>query len=580
MSERFDLAKLTLDPQLVARIAAADELFGFFTRERLVPPACVALAYGNGRQPVLVSEGKPIEAAHTNELLVVRSVPFSLEYNFTGIPSSDGYAFDAVIQMAVSVVPERIELEAFRRAIVSSRREVRVDRLRQHCEEIVRAAVVRFIADRKAETLVAATSWNDFDAVLEQLFPGVGFEAGLALGPDPRIDLRSVAYEENRRELQAAALRAERDREDQSRRQSAAREREAHLAELAGMLEKLKSMAGAGGVLNVADIVKTFSIGQRGTLYHGLLAGSHEPRSTAYILAVAGEELLWIEPADLSQPARRQPLPPTAGPLRSVRVVNYGAGRLILVGAKHGVFILNENGEAPRAFTFTPSPELRGGVNAAAVADNALLATHSEVGLIRWNLDNPQTMRLCLTDLTEGSKAVRDVQTDNAGRLWLAVDNIAIGWRADSDAPQYTYAAPCEITALLIADGHAIAGLRDGAVVRWLIGDTRSDMETVRPSLGKPVQSVDWLAGGGVPRLLIADGRPHLDMLVLGDSYTGQYRCLHEVRWGLAADDLIVGVNDRRDTLLVWSPQTPDLPRGALAVRRLIGRSIQDVALM
>ncbi|MBK8270119.1 MAG: hypothetical protein IPK83_18215 [Planctomycetes bacterium] len=80
MPERFDLNKLTLDPNLVGCIAPADELFGFFTRELLVPPACVALAYGNGHQPVLLASNRPIEAGNAREILFVRSVPFQLDF--------------------------------------------------------------------------------------------------------------------------------------------------------------------------------------------------------------------------------------------------------------------------------------------------------------------------------------------------------------------------------------------------------------------------------------------------------------------------------------------------------------------
>lgn len=580
MSERFDLNKLTQDPAFVAGVAPAEELFGFFTRELPIPHSCVALVYGNGHQPVLQSPGRTIEAGEIREVLFVRAVAFQLEYSFINIASSDGFPFDATVQIAVQAMPERVDLESFRQSVLGSRREARLEKLRQHCEDAVRGAVESFIRSHTAEALALSTTWDGFDPVLTEEFKPLGFSSGLALGRDPRIALRSAMYEDSRQEARSAAMKAQRDQQETQRRQAAAKARESHMAEIAGLVERVKSMTSAGGGINVTEIVRTFDVGQRGQLYHGLLAGGQADGQTRFLLVVAGGDLLWIDATNLQQPMRKQPLPTEAGALRSVRVVDGPDGRMILVGARHGVHGMTETGDHVQTFVFTPKSEIRGGVNAATTTANMIFATHSEAGLLRWKMADPAAMQVCLPDFTEGSKSVRDVQTDSAGRLWLAIDNLAIGWRPGDESPQFAHSAPGEITALVTADGHAVAGLRDGSVVRWLIGDPKVKAETVRPAMGKPVQSIEWIAGGGVPRLLVGDGRPHLDLLVLGDSYTAQYRSLHELRWGFAADDLIAAVNDRRDHLFVWSPDSPDLPRGALAVGRITGRSIQDVALL
>ncbi|HWL91990.1 MAG TPA: hypothetical protein VNT79_00520, partial [Phycisphaerae bacterium] len=178
MQDRFDIAKLTQDPLLVARIASAEDLFGFFTREVAVPPACVALVYGSDRHPALLSAGTPLEAGEIREVLFVRTAPFFLEYAMGGLRSSDGFAFDATIQLSVQVVPERIELEAFRRTILGSRREARTDRLRQQCETVVRQAAGEFVTAGRAGELISSNSWEAFDEVLEKAFAGVGFESG------------------------------------------------------------------------------------------------------------------------------------------------------------------------------------------------------------------------------------------------------------------------------------------------------------------------------------------------------------------------------------------------------------------
>ena len=84
----------------------------------------------------------------------------------------------------------------------------------------------------------------------------------------------------------------------------------------------------------------------------------------------------------------------------------------------------------------------------------------------------------------------------------------------------------------------------------------------------------------GVGRLLIGDGRPHLDLHVLGDSYHGEYRCGQNLRWGFATEDLVVGVNDRRDQFFAWHADDPEAPAASTSIGRLTGHSIQDVALL
>jgi hypothetical protein len=104
-------------------------------------------------------------------------------------------------------------------------------------------------------------------------------------------------------------------------------------------------------------------------------------------------------------------------------------------------------------------------------------------------------------------------------------------------------------------------------------------MEWIRPPSGEAVHSLEWLPGGGAPRLLIADKRPYLTLQVLGDTYHAAYRWTQPLRWGFAAEDWIIGVNDARDQLIIWRGDTPEEPVATLHIGRLFGQSIQDVAL-
>lgn len=578
MSTRFDLDMLNRDPQLIALAALADDVFSFLNRQVTIPASCVGLVYADSSQPKLVDAGRPVESGNVRELLIARTVPFHLEYFFNNLASQDGYQFSASVKLSVRLVPDRTELEAFRRNILGSHRRVGQDRLLKHCEQPVRAAVASFAKSQTAQKLLSPECWNDFDGVLSEHFKPVGFESGLALGPDPDVVFESPAFEEFEEEQKVAALQRERQEREQQLREAASKAREQHLAEMGDLLEKVKTMADEGGALNVPELIKTFNASQRGQLYHGLMLTQEPVERTKAILVVAGGELLWFDPADAQSPTRRLKLPAGAGALRSVRLASNGESSRILVGARHGVHMIEEDGETVRTYSLSHEPEIRGGVNAAAILNDRLYATHSEVGLMSWALDSPGKRTPCLTEFTEGSRSVRDIQSEGNRRLWFSVDDLVVGWTPGDDASQTAMQAPAEVTALLLADGYAIAGLRNGSIVRWLTNNT-SDMETVRSTASAPVRSLAWLSGGGVPRLLIGDGRQYLELLVLGDSYQGAYRCFHNLRWGFAAEDLIVGVNDRRDQLFIWHGDDPESPQSIVSIGRLIGRSIQDVAL-
>ena len=115
--------------------------------------------------------------------------------------------------------------------------------------------------------LLSPECWNDFDALLAEHFKPVGFESGLALGPDPDVVFESLAFEEYEQDQKVVALQRERQEKEQELRESAARAREQHLTEMGDLLEKVRTMADESGGVSVPELIKTFNASQRGQLY-------------------------------------------------------------------------------------------------------------------------------------------------------------------------------------------------------------------------------------------------------------------------------------------------------------------------
>jgi hypothetical protein len=234
------------------------------------------------------------------------------------------------------------------------------------------------------------------------------------------------------------------------------------------------------------------------------------------------------------------------------------------------------------SFSFAPPPELRGGVNAAALLGDTLLATHSQVGLVAWDIDQPGDVRDLLTGLTAGARTVRHIQRDDENRIWLTIDHEVLCLPADDlrDEAATTYKG-CDdlVTGLSVLEDDVYAATQSGGVYRWSI-DGPEYPETIEPPGRGGLQSVQVLALGLVARMVIPAPRPGLMVRVVGDAYSCAYSGEQAIRFAQAAPDLLVGVNNLRDQAVLWRPDDPAAPLATLHIGRMTGHTIQDVLLL
>lgn len=578
MAASFNIDDFMTDMGTVACVVRPQAVFSILTRRVTVPPECVAIAWCESGTPAVVAAGRSIEGDDCRKLLFVRTSPFEIEYRFAGLGSKDGFTIDADVGLSIGVGADRAEVIAFGKSIMGSAETLNPERLKQYCEPVVRRAAERFVKDRAAAELVAAEAGEAFDRLLAEEFKPLAFETGLTMMSAARFAAMSSDFIEAQSREKAAAVRQRRMETAQQQRERDRQARESHLADLSATLDKLKAMAAKTPGTGALELIKTFSPAERGGLYQALLTQrAASAAKTAAVLIVAGDEVLSLEPFTPNKPMDRRSLPTGLGPLRSVRTAKMGNEAAWLIGARNGVHLVKA-GET-RSYAFESGRELRGGVNAAVSGPNHLLATHSEVGLVRWPHAESSLFELLLQEPLSGCKSIRDVQIDSVGRIWLAADRKVLGLTGDTCEVVAALEAPANVTALLAADESIFAGLADGRIVRWLFG-AFDRHETLRHACGRSVESLAWLEGGGASRLLVGDRQPHLELFVLGDAFSVEYRCGQPVRWGHAAVDCVVGVNDRRDQLILWRTDTPQEPERFVNIGQLCGHSIQDVGLV
>ena len=573
ISAAFDINQFIRDTAAVARLVPASDLFPRSLRRIQLPPSCIALACTENHQPQLIKGGGWIDAETASEVMFVKTGPAFINYRISRLNSKDDFEFQAEVRIAVQVVPERTELALFRREVLGHSGRADISDLTRHCEETVRETLTAFAAQREAETLSSPGSWTDFDAFLAERFNPLGFSSGLSLAADVRLTLDSPDFQEAKLAAVNQADRAKRAESEAARRALALETRRSEMEDLIKLIERARA---ADDPAHFLKTIQLMDAARRAETYGGLMGLSAQTSQTAAIVTVAGQELLWFDPSSPTVPSRRLELPASLGALRSVRLT--ADGERALVGARTGVHIVNLDDGMTQSYLFPMSREPRGGVNAAALIEDKLYATHSEIGLVRWTISNADAAESCLADLTKGAKTVRDAQSQD-GRLWFAAGPRVIAWNPKDPPSAVTYLAPNDVQTLLVADGGVFAGLDNGAILRWPIGHP-VDAEPLRPADGRAVHSLEWLGGGGAPRLLIADQQPYLTLQVLGDSYQAQYRWRRGLRWGFAAEDLIVGVDESRDQLILWRSDDPHEPFATISIGRLTGQPIQDVGII
>lgn len=578
MAERFEISEFLKNSSLVARRAASADLFSFLSRSLTLPTECAALVWRDAGPPTVARPGSVIEGEGVGRLVFVRTTPITLGYKLARKSSADGYEASADVSLQVQIIPERTELTGFCDRLLGSAATVTLDGLQSFCAEVVHAAVEAFMKARKAGDLLSPQSWSEFDALLAELFKPVGFASGLELVGDVRIAIESKDFARAADAERVQKIRTERIAADQKLREMAAEARRGRLTELADTLDRLQNMADKNKGSSLVELIGAFDPTQRGGLYQALLARQKSKGQKKSILVVAGEELLWFDPGAPGKPTRRLSLSSDAGSLRSVRTATWEGKPVVLVGAKRGVHLLQTEQDPRQTYAFDVPKDLRGGVNAAAIFGEHLYATHSEVGLIQWTLRKTDQFEMPHAEVFAGAKSVRDVRADEKGLVWMAVDRRVVGIDPAPESKPVEMMAPASVTALTLADGGVYAGLENGQIVTWRIGSPEI-RDSLRAACGSAVESIDYLEGGGVPRLLVADRRPYLEMMIPGDAVSTKYAAGQPMRWALAAGDWVVGVNDRRDQLIFWRNEDPAEPAAVVSIGQLCGHSVQDMAV-
>lgn len=571
-------------PDAVAVALEPSALFSLFRRSYQLPPETMALATRDHAERSVYLPGSTLSENGAVQIMLVRQNPIPLEFRDLAASSADPYHCSVELTLGVSPVSDAADLASFRRTFLGRATHVHRGMIVHHFRPAVLQAISRCAEGRGVEVLIDPKNAEAFaDEIAEELKPWA-FSAGLKIELPLLIRFDSPVYRQVRQERIERQRRREqftsRQRLDQAIRAADLR----HAEHLAALLDRVRTTADEHPDADVPDLLDCFSGFEREEIYQALWATGESTLTTRFVVIGCGDELLFFDPASLSEPAQRVRLPGGIGAVRSVQVpCDAGSEQRLLIGAASGVHELALDDLASvTTYRLAHEPQsLRGGINAVVFAGEYLWATHSELGLLRWRRDAHAHAQEVHRDLTREARTVRSVQF-SAGQLALAVDENVLIFPADQPEapPKKRVGSSSVLTSLLLTPEGVYAGNADGKVLHWA-RDTQDGPHVLHTGRQRPVESLILLEAGGWRRLFFTDTSSAVSARVLGDAYTCRYQAGGQtLRRAKVNADLVVAANELRDRVFLWRLGQPAAPFGMIPAGQLTGHSVQDLALL
>ncbi|MCH9016986.1 MAG: hypothetical protein IIB89_04375 [Chloroflexi bacterium] len=187
MADKFDLQSFLARPDGVAALMSASDLFGLLKRSFDLPASWAALVTRETGDHTVVQPGAVVSSDDADDVLFVRTSPIDVRLTEEGVATKDRFQCRVDVQLRLSIVPERSELQSFRGAILGSRRVTTAADIARYLEPAIRSALLRFAADREVADLVDAEATEPSSAVVADAIEGPCFTAGLTVDGEGNI---------------------------------------------------------------------------------------------------------------------------------------------------------------------------------------------------------------------------------------------------------------------------------------------------------------------------------------------------------------------------------------------------------
>ncbi len=574
---RETLKRLEAATLVALRIDGDDWSSGLLRRDAPIPDAWMGLVESADGRRRFAPAGETPRVGRGDHLLLVRKTALAIPIALEDAPAASGESFQASCEVLLRWPAREIELSALR-GVVPVGVELHLAQLGELVSQRGASAALRqFVATKAAEALLGDQVREDLLAFLRAQLRPLLFELGAEIERLGEVRFASEAYRRRRLRERESTEQAERIRARQVVEQAALVATNRRLEDLSGLLEKLRGLSRNDAEMRWHDLLPALSPAERGKLLENLWRITPDRRTSAAIVAIAGGELLWLDPADPRRVLRRGRPGEQLGGLRSL---SFCPDRhVVAAGAASGVWLLDAETGAPRACLAVPDAEgPRTGFNAAVMLADRLFATHSQLGCWSWAIEPPGDARPILRPMHGTPRTIRAACAGDDGALYFAAD----------DCVQRFDPASGELRAVDSADDiiHSLAMLGN----RLYVGTERSLLcqDLARPGdwwvlrrSGEPIESVQPRRWNDLVELVLPAGADGVCGLYGEEGVTARLlESTAPIRRVWAADDLVVGLTEARDRLVVMNASLPARQGRDVSIGRMTGHSVQDACIV
>lgn len=547
--------------------------------ETPVPDAWMGLALKREGRRWFVAAGDFPRVAEDDELVLIRNRAFSVPLQMHDATASCGNQIHAEAEALIRWDAREADLAAFRQTFLSLN-ELSVQQLAERIAEGGGLTALRhFIRIRPAETLVSEDARPGFLEALRIGLQRLAFEAGFIIERITKFAADSPTFARFKARERESSQRLEELKAREVIEKAAVEAAARRLDEMSGLLGKLQTTAQRDGGSQWSSLLPTLSPAERGRLLENLWRLTPNARVATAVVVVAGNECVWLDPAAPERVQRRVTLSDELGGLRSVWHCSVSGDVRLFVGAATGVWMLNgATGQVLSTFKVDATQRPRTGFNAMAVAGDQLFATHSQLGCWSWPLADPAAAVAILAPNGGVPKTIRAIAAAE-NLIYFAADDCVHVYDPGSAALRVQSAADDVIHCLALAGRTLYVGTEHGRLLRQDLSRPDDWFAAFRTT--GPLESVVVRRWGDLVELVVPAGPQGVDAVyeeqnvVVRLVESGQ-----SIRKAWASDDLVVGLSERRDRLIVSRASQPDRRGVEALISRLMSASVQDVCIL
>ncbi|MCZ6691515.1 MAG: hypothetical protein O7H41_18145 [Planctomycetota bacterium] len=611
----LDIKDFVKNPDFFAASFKRKDLPGIFEKKVRVPAGAVALVTTREGKREVAKAGEA--RADLDEVLFVREDESGIGFDVHALLSGNGMPFQVSLRLVLGIRKEEIDLNLFRRNILKGKKTYTMDDLRDYFSPPVREFLTSFVRARNADELYQPDMPGHLgQGVREGLKPYL-FEGGIKLSAVHHIEIRSepfeqekVAAEEIRSEERVEALRQAlsfRQAEEAIDLQSKLKEK--RVDEALRRYEDIRGRLGNDDLRATimllqdektkARLIKTLIekempeeakekleasrlrsdvkgwISELATQMRMRL-GDGAPREIAKTLyAVGGKEVMELDAQDFGPRARPKATHDfSEGDLGYLRSVRFDQGKgLLLVGAQDGVYVKDSKTGDVREFPFPNRGKGRGGVNSIALYGSDLFATHSEQGLVKWDLHGISRGEPILKEATSRNSSTRSAQVAD-GKLFFSTGSEVFGvdlvkWKSTSFRG---FGDP--ITAVAVAPPYLFAGTKLGVILRWKIEEP-DNPQALNLREANPIYMMKVAPVSNTVSLIIGAKDFRVNVKGIDDDLITAFLSGVAIRWVDGASDAVYGVDREGYRIYVWEAGVPQKPKASIR----LDEKVQDIHL-